>query len=372
METRNIVTAFVSLPVERYATASARLGFAEEWERRLANAGFDDSRRSRFASSGSALRSKPLAAQSIDGRPQSRTSRGNRGVARSDTGLLLRTLGIAIRKGRAFTRAGSRCRTRSHDCERSVRPADCFVARTQWDISSVRAQVVGVAADVRNSGGTERDNPEYYVPRNHASAAQIYSAPDELRRVVAIVRTPLSTDAAARELREMVASLDASLPAAIETVGQSTARLSARPRFNAILLALFAAVGLILSGGRSLRRPRIRGLDANPRNRDSDGAGSDAATGGRDGDGRRGSLASGRSIVRLVALGRHSRVRSAGLLYNVTRYDPAAWSMATAVLIAVALAAAWSLTPGRSRRSDAGLRDSFMCGRESWRQPGFD
>ena len=65
--------------------------------------------------------------------------------------------------------------------------------------------------------------------------------------MVAIVRTPLSPDAAARELRGVVASLDVSIPAQIETVGESTARLAARPRFNAMLLGSFAAVGLILS-----------------------------------------------------------------------------------------------------------------------------
>ena len=109
------------------------------------------------------------------------------------------------------------------------------------------ARVVGVAANVRNSGGTAPDDPEYYVPRSHAADAPIYQNPGELRRASAIVRTPLAPDAAARAIRAAVASLDSALPLQIETLGQSTARLAARPRFNAMLIGLFAAIGLALA-----------------------------------------------------------------------------------------------------------------------------
>jgi putative ABC transport system permease protein len=178
------------------------------------------------------------------------------------------------------------------------------------------------------------------VPRSHASGAQIYAAPEELRRVVAIVRTPLASDAAARELRGMVSTLDASLPAVIETVGQSTARMAARPRFNAVLLAWFAAIGLILSavgvygvlGFMVSTRTREIGirmaLGATPRQVVAMVMGGVARW-----------LAVGVVCGWLLSAGLSRAL--AGLLYNVTRYDPAAWSIATAVLIAAALAAAW-------------------------------
>jgi putative ABC transport system permease protein len=346
MEIRNIATASVSLPVERYATASARLGFAEEWERRLQNAGFTAAAVADSRPPEVPLRSKPLAAQSIDGRAQAEPAAGTV-VWRAVTPGYFAALGIAIRRGRAFIE-------QDRDTGRDVMiVSESLAARLLRGSNPVGhfmggAEIVGVAADVRNSGGAGRGDPEFYVPRNHASGAQIYAAPDELRRVVAIVRTPLSTAAVARELHEMVASLDASLPVSIETVGESAARLSARPRFNAMLLAAFAAVGLILSG---VGVYGVLGFVVSMRTREI---------------GIR--MALGATPQQVVAMVMAGAVRwlavgvvfgwllSAGLsralgslLFNVARYDPAVWSMATAVLIGAALAAAWRPSRRASR-----------------------
>jgi predicted permease len=340
IETRNVVTASVSLPVERYPTAAARLEFAEQWERRLKSAG-------EFATAAVAdsrppevpLRSKPLAAQSIDGRAQIEPAAGTV-VWRAVTPDYFRALGIAIRQGRAFNEA-------DRDAGRNVMVVSDTLARRLFHGADPvghfigNAEILGVAADVRNSGGTGRDDPEYYVPRNHASHAQMYTAPDELRRVVAIVRTPLSSDAAARELRQMVGSMDPGMPVEIETVSRSAARLSLRPRFNATLLACFAAAGLILS---AVGVYGVLGFLVSSRTREI---------------GIRMALGASPGQVVAMVVGSASRwlmvgvlcgwllsaalARALGsMLYHVARYDPAAWSIATAVLIAAALAAAWN------------------------------
>jgi len=45
----------------------------------------------------------------------------------------------------------------------------------------------------------------------------------------------------------VIAQIDASLPVQIEPLRESAGRLSVRPRFNALLLAVFAALGFLLS-----------------------------------------------------------------------------------------------------------------------------
>ncbi len=334
METRNVVTASVSLPVERYPGAAARLAFAEGLERKLTGftmAAVADSRPPEVP-----LRSKPLAAQSIDGRAQSEPAAGTV-VWRAVTPDYFRALGIGIRKGRAFTE-------QDRDAQVMI-VSEMLAARLFHGDDPVghfigTAQIVGVAADVRNSGGTEPDNPEYYVPRSHASGAPMYAAPDELRQVVAIVRTPLSPGAAAHELREMVGSIDGSIPAEIETVGASTARLASRPRFNAMLLACFAAIGLILS---SVGVYGVLGFMVSMRTRE---IGIRMALG-----------ATPRQVVGMI-MGGAARWLAMGMvcgwllsaelaralgsmLFHVTRFDPLVWSIATAVLILVALTTAW-------------------------------
>ena len=53
--------------------------------------------------------------------------------------------------------------------------------------------------------------------------------------------------ALARWVRAEVAALDPTLPVNIETLDQRVGKLAQRPRFNAWLLGLFAAMGLLLS-----------------------------------------------------------------------------------------------------------------------------
>ena len=71
--------------------------------------------------------------------------------------------------------------------------------------------------------------------------------PDELRHGAAIVRTPLAPAAARARCATLSPASIPSLPVEIQTLSESTARLSVRPRFNAALFGLFAVVGLALA-----------------------------------------------------------------------------------------------------------------------------
>jgi ABC-type antimicrobial peptide transport system permease subunit len=130
------------------------------------------------------------------------------------------------------------------------------------------------------------------------------------------------------------------LPAQIETLRESINRLSVRPRFNALLLAVFAALGLLLS---AFGIYGVLGFLVAQRTRE---IGLRIALG-----------ATPRGVVMLV-LGNAMRWLAAGLilglalsigvsralsslLYGMVAYDPVAWTAAAAVLVLAALAAAW-------------------------------
>jgi putative ABC transport system permease protein len=61
------------------------------------------------------------------------------------------------------------------------------------------------------------------------------------------LRTPVNPKALAKWIRSEVASMDPTVPVTIEAMNQRVEKLADRPRFNAILLSLFAAMGVLLA-----------------------------------------------------------------------------------------------------------------------------
>ncbi len=339
METQNIITASLSLSPQRYPTPRQQLAFSEKLEARLCAAGeFETVAISDSRPPGGPLRSKALALQQIDGRPQDSPVQGTV-VWRAVTPDYFHALGIPIREGRGFS-------DEDRDPGRDVMMVSLSLARRLFHGSKAvghfigNSQIVGVAGDVRNSGGTARDDPEYYVPRSRDPNAPMYNAPDELRRVVAVIRTRLAGASASHSIREIMAELDHSLPVTIETMTESVGRLSVRPRFNALLLALFAAIGLGLCacglygvlGFLVAQRTREIGvrmaLGATPRAIAALVLGSVGRW-----------LVVGMACGLVLSIGLSLVLRS--LLYGIPAYDPPSWALAAAALVATALGAAW-------------------------------
>jgi putative ABC transport system permease protein len=119
METRNVMTASVSLPVARYANTAARLAFAEEWETAAGGRRVRHSGDCRFTASGGSAAIE-AAGRAGDRRSRAeRASGGNGGVAGRDAGLL-HCIGDRDSQRPRVHRTGSRCRTRSDDRERNA------------------------------------------------------------------------------------------------------------------------------------------------------------------------------------------------------------------------------------------------------------
>ncbi len=99
-------------------------------------------------------------------------------------------------------------------------------------------QIVGVVGNVKYMGLTMDTAMAYYMP-----LAQSYSP-----RIYLVVSTSGDASLVAERLRAEIQSLDPTLTLAqVETIEQSMDQSVSRPRFNAMLLGLFAGIALVLA-----------------------------------------------------------------------------------------------------------------------------
>jgi putative ABC transport system permease protein len=202
--------------------------------------------------------------------------------------------------------------------------------------------VVGIASEVKNNGVTERAGPEYYLVRRHGKDPLFVNGPSgPMRGATVILRTTLSPRAAAGSLRTVLSSLDPTMPVKVQTLDERVSQLATRPRFDTVLVSLFAAMGLLLAAVGlygvmaflvAQRTPEIglrMAIGASPGKIAASVIWSAARwTAAGVVLGIAGSLAAARAIQTM--------------LFGVGTHDPLSLGIAIAVLAAVALIAAWS------------------------------
>ena len=191
----------------------------------------------------------PFYQLEVEGR--SRLEPGTGGVVawRYITPGYFAALGIPILRGRTFDEAerqSANAIVLSNRLARLLFPhEDPLGKRLRRDPKGPWLTVVGIAGDVKERS-LQRDTTEYFLVRKHTPDAVFGNGAGSLS-ATAIVRTPLDPGAAAKLLRAAVAAVDPTLPVTIETLQQRLSGLTARPRFNALLLAGFASVALLLA-----------------------------------------------------------------------------------------------------------------------------
>jgi putative ABC transport system permease protein len=247
MRVDGVLTATVTLGQKTYADPARRLAFFEEWEARL---------RQTPGLTGAALTDylPPVTDVAIEmiynlieveGRPQDTNGTGGTVVWRSVTPGYFAVLGIPIVRGRAFLeedRGADRNPVMLNEAlARHMFPGEDPVGkRIRPGRRGPWLSVIGVAANVKNSGLVDDAGPEYYLIRKHA-------ADNVGPTATAIVRTSAEAGGMAPWLRAEVAALDPTIPVAIESMARRVGKLAEGPRFNAVLLALFAGMGLLLA-----------------------------------------------------------------------------------------------------------------------------
>jgi putative ABC transport system permease protein len=110
-----------------------------------------------------------------------------------------------------------------------------FGSQTEW------RTIVGIAGDVKNNGLAAPADPEFYLPWKNESAGYFRSAH-------VIVQSAINPQAIAQWIRTETAAIDPAVPLTIEGMQMRVGKLAQRPRFTAVLLSLFAGMGVLLAG----------------------------------------------------------------------------------------------------------------------------
>jgi putative ABC transport system permease protein len=252
MEKDSVVTAEIALGAYRYPEAAQQVAFFDRLQARLRQLpGVTSLALSDTLPPSGAMRSTIFARIENAGHPPMSEGTGGMVGWRAVTPGYFPALGISILRGRGFrdedlSPTGNPV-ILNESLARALFPkedplgkqlrmgfSDGMQAVAPW------RTVVGIAANVKNNGITEQADPEYYVPWK--DSRDIYPGAAHV-----IVRTPLNAQAVAQWIRTEMAGIDPTLPVKIETMSQRVGKLTQRPRFQAVLLAMFAAMGVLLA-----------------------------------------------------------------------------------------------------------------------------
>jgi putative ABC transport system permease protein len=256
MRTDNTLTASITLGEHTYPTPASRLNFFQQLTTRL-----------RFGP-GIALvsvsDSLPPGPGHLGGRLDEIVVAERSPSAPSVTGVLasrlvspeyFRALDIPMLQGNGFLEEDMTAS--QHSIVLSKRLASLFFFPNENPIgkqmrfekdtpSEPWSTVVGVAADVKNSGLAQEEVPEFYRLRRNVSSdwdlGGIWG-----KTSVIVVRSSLPSDQTSRLIRSQVAALDPTLPIDVATLHQRVSKLADQPRFQTLLVGFFAATGLVLA-----------------------------------------------------------------------------------------------------------------------------
>jgi predicted permease len=255
MQTRNVLTAHVSLSGARYTTAQAYMDFylrAEAALRRLPGitaVGMSDSLPPDANSWHGGTRYADIF---VAGKPSTPAGTGGTVVIRAVTPEYFRALQIPVVEGRGFSEEERRLSDHPIILSRMLaarlftdeNPIGKHIQQARYDpyftLSGPVYTVVGVAADVKNGGLAGQDDPEYYTLRRD-------NGEDWSDHAVILLETPLPVSVVAPWVRTQIAQVDSTAPAEIDTLAQTVNKLADRPRFETALLGFFALCGLLMA-----------------------------------------------------------------------------------------------------------------------------
>lgn len=327
-----LVTVDLDLPASRYATPGARSAFADQLAEALRS--HPDVERVVLASGVPPASGIIFGQVEIEGRPA-----GDRGPAMFGGGFVqpgfFEVLGMEIREGRTFVesdlRAGKPVIVNERMAELYWPNEDAVGKRMRLGAKSDWSTVVGIVGNLKVLHGAA-DGIQIYFPLANAGAA-----PD----ATLIVATRGDPAAMMRVIKSQAWSLDPKLPLDdLTTIEAAVALENARPRFNVVLLSVFAGLGLLLA---AIGTYGVISYSVGLRTRE---IGLRMALGAVPSDIRRGilhevlALCAAGAVLGLIGAFLVSRFMTT-LLFEVSPHDPLTLAAVVLVLTVTAVAAAW-------------------------------
>ena len=249
MQTGGVLAVKVALPWSRYSTEQKQVEFYRQLEATLRQlpgsraVGMTDS-----VPPGGWQGNFRYSDLVVEGKPRTPAETGGSVVSRSVTPDYFRALNIPIIRGQDFSDQDRK------EWESKVILSRLLAARLfagenpvgkRIQVSGlpneVWSTVVGVADNVKNSGLTEKSDPEIYFVRR--SVAGDWDG----KRSIVLLNSVMAATTIEPWVRAEIASIDPTVPVKMEPLDNTVSRLADRPRFETALLAFFAGTGLLLA-----------------------------------------------------------------------------------------------------------------------------
>jgi putative ABC transport system permease protein len=249
LEPQHLITAQISLAEHSYPQMPQQFAFFRELETRLSRipgvtlVAFSNS----LPPSGQS-QATFFASIEVPGRPRRAEGTGGMVGLRMVTPNYFRVLRIRIVRGRAFTEE-DRAPAQNPVILSEALATKMFGTQdpigknmrfTAGDAQGPWRTIVGIAANVKNNGLIADADPEFYIP---------WKADPEgyVQRSYLTFQSSLSSATVVPWLRGQIAELDPTLPVEFSTMTTRIGKLTERPRFDAMLLSIFAAMALALA-----------------------------------------------------------------------------------------------------------------------------
>jgi len=235
----NVLSMNISLPTVKYAKPEQQIGFFDELLRKVsAVPGV------RNASISAALPLTPKRITPIlpEGQPDVPLAQRPFIVIEAIGAQWFQTMRVPIKMGRAFTDADNAQSPRvviiNEALARRFWPNENPIGKHMVVGRQAPAEVVGVAADVKNNGLAVDTKPQLYLPFPQLPWGNMNL----------LVRTAIDPHPLVSTLRQQVYSIDPDQPITqVQTIDELLATFRAQPRFTVFLLTSLSSMALILA-----------------------------------------------------------------------------------------------------------------------------